>query len=312
MKASFIIDKFKLSPEKPENSIYVSYSQYAAYQKCPLSWKLKYIDKIKKSEPSIHAIFGTSMHNVIQYWLQVLFTETVKKSNDLDFESMLITEMKQNYASEVERFESHFSTKEELTEFYLDGISILNYLRKKRTIYFDKKHQELVGTEIPLSISPIPEIPNVLLIGFLDIVFKDKNGPKFYILDLKTSTRGWKDWDKKDQTKIDQLLLYKIYFSKQFNIPIENIDVEFIILKRKIDEDSLYPQRRIQIFKPSQGSISYNKTLRNFEQFINSCFLPDGTYNDARHYLPISNNGWNCKFCDFKDREDLCPKKDRV
>lgn len=311
-KETFIVDKFHLPLEKPTNATYISYSQYSNYQKCPRSWKLKYIDKIKESVPSIHAIFGTSMHNVIQNWLQVMFMETVKKSEELNFDSMLLQEIKNNYAKDVEKYQRHFSTKEELTEFYLDGLETLKYLRKKRKVYFDRQHQELIGTEIAILIQPDLSRPNVYLNGFLDIVFKDKKGSKFYILDLKTSTRGWKDWDKKDQTKTDQLLLYKIYFSRQYNIPIDQIDVQFIILKRKIDEDSMYPQRRVQTFNPSQGSISYNKTLKSFEAFINQCFLPDGSYNTEREYLAISKEGWNCKFCEFKDREDLCPKSNRL
>ena len=39
---------------------------------------------------------------------------------------------------------------------------------------------------------------------------------KIYIYDIKTSTRGWNDTEKKDDSKIAQILLYKEYFSKQF------------------------------------------------------------------------------------------------
>ncbi len=42
---------------------------------------------------------------------------------------------------------------------------------------------------------------------------------------IKTSTRGWGDKEKKDETKQFQLVLYKKYYSQQFNIPEDNIDV---------------------------------------------------------------------------------------
>lgn len=314
IKASYILEKFQQEKtQKPENCIYISYSQYSSYQKCPQQWKIKYIDKVKEYTPSIHTVFGTSMHNVVQHWLQVLFTKTVKESEALDFPALLLNELKVNYAADVEKLGNHFSTKEQLTEFYLDGLETLKYLRKKRTNYFDRKNQELVGTELPIYFAPAEDKPNVVLMGFLDIVLKEKKGSKFFIPDLKTSGKGWNKWDKADQTKIDQLLIYKLYFSKQYNIPIEEIEVEFIILKRKIDPDSLYPQKRVQTFKPSQGSISCRKTLKSFEAFITACFLPSGEYNSMFNYpAKMGKNEFNCRFCDYKDRIDLCPTENRI
>lgn len=312
MKATYIQDKFNQKLEKPENCKFISYSQYSTFQKCQHLWKLKYIDKIKEQEPSIHLIFGTSMHNIIQHWIQVMFNKTVKESEALDFDKLLLDELKKNYADDVAKHKKHFSTKEQLTEFYLDGLETLKWLRKKRTKFFDRRNQELVGTEIPILIAPSPDKPNVILTGFLDLVLKDKKGPKFYIGDFKTSTKGWNQWDKKDETKIAQLLLYKIYFSQQYNIPVDDIEVEFMILKRKIDLDSMYSQRRVQLFKPSQGSVSLNKTLKSFESFINSCFLPDGEYNSLFPYQATAGkNDFNCRFCEFKNDDKRCDPRNR-
>ena len=43
----------------------------------------------------------------------------------------------------------------------------------------------------------------------------------------------WKDQDKKDETKTSQILLYKSYFSKIFNWDVDQIEVEFFIVKEK-------------------------------------------------------------------------------
>lgn len=313
MKSTFVSKEFdKPQITKPANSTYISYTQFATYQKCPLRWKLKYADRIKRDEPSIHTVFGNSMHNIIQHYVQVMFNETIKKADSIEFDKLLIDQLKQNYAADVEKYKCNFSTKEELTEFYLDGLETLKFLRRKRKVYIDKKRWELAGTELPILIAPIESKPNVLLMGFLDIVFKDKTEPKFYIWDLKTSGKGWNKLDKADETKTSQLLLYKIYFSKQYNIPIEQIEVEFIILKRKIDANSEWPQRRIQSFRPTQGSVSYNRVLKSFEAFVNACFLPDGTYNKLAYYEPKAGNGsFNCRFCEFKDNQELCPSENR-
>ena len=313
MNASYIIDQFNLNLEKPESASFVSFSQWSNFAKCPLYWKLNYIDKLKVKEPSIHTVFGTCMHNIIQHYIQVMYTSTIKKADEIDFRSLLIEELKVNYAMEVEKFGRHFSNKSELSEFFLDGMEILSYLRKKRKVYFSPKHEELIGTEIPLMICPDPKKPGVMLQGFLDLVFRDKNTGKIRIKDFKTSTKGWSKWDKADEVKVSQLLLYKMFFAKQYNVPVEKVEVEFIILKRKIDEDSVYPQRRIQLFSPAQGSVSLNKTQRNFQHFLDACFLSDGTFNPMFHFTATAGtNGKNCKFCEFKDRDDLCPKSERV
>ena len=42
----------------------------------------------------------------------------------------------------------------------------------------------------------------------------NENTETFTIYDIKTSTRGWGDREKKDEIKQFQILLYKIYFSR--------------------------------------------------------------------------------------------------
>ena len=64
---------------------------------------------------------------------------------------------------------------------------------------------------------------------------------KFYIYDIKTSRSGWNAKAKKDETKQMQLVLYKKFFNEQYGIPLEDIEVEFFIVKRKIWENSDFP-----------------------------------------------------------------------
>jgi thymidylate synthase len=70
---------------------------------------------------------------------------------------------------------------------------------------------------------------------------------------------GWDDKTKKDETKQLQLILYKKFYSQQFNIPEDNIDIEFFIVKRKVWEKSPYPISRIQTFIPTSGKVKMNK-----------------------------------------------------
>ena len=41
---------------------------------------------------------------------------------------------------------------------------------------------------------------------------------------------------KADKNKTNQLLLYKQFYSKQYNFPLDKIDVEFFIVKRNVNK----------------------------------------------------------------------------
>ena len=308
LKATYVDPKFVIEFSEITGK-YVSYSQFAEFSRCPLSWKLSYVDRLRKKDSSIHTIFGDAMHNVIQHWVRIMYTETIKAANALDFDSLLLTEMKAKYVAGVEQMGTHFSTKDELGEFYLDGLATLKWLRTKRTRFFDVKNETLVGTEVPLQM----KLDGCTFVAYLDLVLRDEVSKRIKIVDFKTSNKGWNDYNKQDQTKVDQVLLYKSFYAKQYNIDPEMIDVEFIILKRKVNEQSEFPQYRVQVFRPTQGKIAFAKAVQRFDTFVKSCFLPDGTFNTAYAYIAKKGiDGKSCNFCQYKDNHTLCPPEQRT
>ena len=82
------------------------------------------------------------------------------------------------------------------------------------------------------------------------------------IIDIKTSTRGWKDKEKSDEVKNMQLILYKKFFAEQHNFPVDNINIEYFIVKRKVYEDGEYPEKRIQTHTPTSGKVKINKATK--------------------------------------------------
>lgn len=313
MEVSQVFDKKlkSLIKEKSDGTI-ISFSQYSKYFKCPKSWELTYIKKHKIPSESIDLVFGQSMHSVIQEWLRTIYTESVKKANLMDLNRMLLDNMKSEYILRKEKMGNHFCTPEELTSYYHDGIEILNYLKKKRSAYFTTKKVSLVAIEYPINMN-IHKDYAVNLIGYLDLIFKEEYDNSYHIIDIKTSTRGWNDYKKKDQLLTDQLLLYKKYLVDELGMEVDKVNITYFILKRKIDVNSLYPQKRIQEFRPSSGKVSMNRISKQLNQFVTECFNPDGTYNIDRIYPPMAGyNMKNCMFCPFNDREDLCPKEKRI
>ena len=294
----------------------VSFSQYSKWLKCPMDWKLSYIDKLSPYDASINTIFGTGIHEALQEFLRLLYGPGgAPAADELDymalfnktFDEEIARDLKtatpeQALLTEEEREVLGVITTEEIESFRNDGKVILDHVTSPgiRMKHFPSKQYEVVGIELPL------EIPirggTILYKGYLDIVLRDKVTKKILILDFKTSTYGWNKYQKMDRTKIDQLLLYKRFYNQVYKTPMNDIEVEFIVLKRKLYEDVAFPQQRIQRISPPDGKMSMKAVESSFLDFINECFDPHGEYNKD---VPFGKNPGkakkNCKYCVFKE-----------
>ena len=259
----------------------ISYSQYSLWKQCPYQWKIQYVDGIREYTDSIHTMFGTSMHEVIQTFLTVMYNDTAKLAEQLPLEDMLRTRMKRNFEQIVKANGGEmFCSEKDMVEFYGHGCQILDFLKKKRAQYFSKKGYELLGIEVPLNY----DLPNNLkFVGFIDIVIRDTVRDVIKIYDIKTSTMGWNKYIKADSNKTDQLLLYKQFYSKQFNHPIDKIEVEYFIVKRKLYENMDFPQKRVQKFVPANGKPSMNKMIARFKEFLDATYDDEGNVKEVEY-----------------------------
>jgi hypothetical protein len=285
----------------------VSYSQYSIYKQCQYQWYLTYIKKESSFKPSIYLVYGTAMHETIQTYLQTMYEKSGKVADELDLNRILEERLVENYKLSLqENNNEHFTTKEELKEFLSDGQSTLDWLKKNRKKYFSIRNTELVGIEIPILQPVLEDIPNVLMNGSIDFIIYEKNTESYTIYDIKTSTKGWSDYEKKDQTKINQILLYKRFYSKVMNVPEDKIDVKFFIVKRKVYQNPDYPIYRVQEFVPSNGKKKVEDAVKDLSLFIRECFTPDAKYKKDRLYPKNLNS---CKFCPYTNKPELCDKK---
>ena len=276
----------------------ISYSQLSMFSECPKRWKLNYIEDKRISEPSIYLLFGTAMHEVIQKYLNVMYEFTVKRANQLNLERTLQEKMVEVFNKDKETYGKDPCTKEQLQEFFQDGCDILDFFKKRRGEYFSKKGYELIGCEVPVEMDLQK---NLKWVGYLDIVMLDTIRNVIKIYDIKTSTMGWNKWAKADENKTQQLLLYKQFYSKQYNHPIEQIEVEYFIVKRKLYENVDWPQKRVQKFSPASGTVSMNKVARKLSKFIDEGFNDDGTHT-TDNLLPTPCKK-SCMFCEFNETE---------
>ena len=276
----------------------ISYSQLSMFSECPRKWKLNYIDKLTESEPSIHLLFGTAMHEVIQSWLEVMYNDSIKNANKMNLEQRLHDKMMTQFGIEKKRFGKNPCTLEELREFFQDGVDILDFLKKRRAEYFSKRGYKLIGCEVPINVELKK---NIKMIGYLDLVILDEMTNTLKIYDIKTSTMGWNKWMKKDENKTQQLLLYKQFYSKQYNHPIDKIEVEYFIVKRKLYENAMFPQKRVQKFSPASGTVSMNKVAKRLDTFLDLAFDDEGN-RISENIIPTPSKK-ACKWCEFNQTE---------
>jgi len=272
----------------------ISYSQLSMFSECPLHWKLKYIDDLAIQEPSIHLLFGTAMHEVIQTWLEVMYYDSVKNANKLNLEQRLHDKMMEQFKKDKEAYGKNPCSIEELREFFQDGCDILDFVKKRRADYFSKRGYKLIGCEVPINVDLKK---NIKMVGYLDIVILDEYHNTLKIYDIKTSTRGWNKWMKKDENKTQQLLLYKQFYSKMYNHPIDKIEVEYFIVKRKLWEEAMFPQKRVQKFSPASGTVSMNKVAKRLDTFIDLAFDDKGERTSENIVATPSKKA--CRWCEF-------------
>jgi len=312
MKDSKVDNIFRFGIREPkEGDVRVSYSQYTMYANCPHKWKLTYLDGNKEFDPSLHLVFGTAMHETLQSWLDTLYNKSLQDATEMDLGAMLYEGMISEYKTMRDGYGKDFSTPSQMEEFLEDGIEILNFITKNRIDYFNTRQLRLVAIELPIYAKAM-ETHNVNIMGFLDLVFEDTYSNKLDIWDIKTSTSGWNKYQKADKTKIAQLILYKKFLSEQYGYPIDRIGVKYFIVKRKLAEGMMYAQKRVQEFVPANGTTTIRQVTKSFEDFIRNAFNEDGSYRTESEFPALAGkNNKNCKYCSFRDNEELCPKKNR-
>ena len=274
----------------------VSFSQYSMWSTCPQQYKLAYIDGLSESTSNIHSVFGTAMHETLQHYLdKVLKISKTQADKMINLKEFLKERMRETYIKESNNGETSICTKEEMVEFLEDGNVLLDWFQKSKNFnrFFSLKHDELVAIEQPIN-TKIGD--NVNFMGFIDLVIRDTFNGRYRIVDFKTSTRGWSKYQKSDPVKNAQILLYKKFYAELIGVSEDIIDVEFIILKRKVAVREDIPTHRMSKHVPANGKPSINKAWKGFKDFVDSVFDEAGNYKNVAYPKKPSKL---CEWCEF-------------
>jgi len=281
----------------------VSYSQFSMWSSCPHKWYLTYVENKQPYQASIHTVFGTAFHETLQSYITTMYGESGAAADKMDLEALFQERFREVYAEEYKAAGSHFTNAEEMGEFFNDGIAMLSWIKKNRNKLFTIRKMKLLGIELPLLLKIAN---NIYYKAFIDFALYDEDLKKVYIYDIKTSTRGWSDSEKRDDQKVAQVLLYKEYFARQYGWDVEQIEVEFFIVKRKIYEQAEYPIPRVQSFKPASGKTKRRQTIEQFQAFIDDCFDEIGKPKIKSYLKNVGEK--SCKWCPYNDKQELCDK----
>jgi PD-(D/E)XK nuclease superfamily len=276
----------------------VSYSQFSNWYNCRHRWFLDHVKGLRTFEDNVSTCFGTSIHEAVQLYIETLYKQSSQAASEHDLEEIFKTAFERELTKTKVVIED--AVKKEYIE---DGKLILETFTnvKNRIKYFPSSKYEFIAVEDEI-IMPIKH--EVEFIGYIDIVLKEKSTGRYRIIDIKTSSQGWNHYQRDDEAKTSQILLYKAFFSRKYNVPIDMIEVEFFILRRKLWENYSFPQSRIQTFVPKNNQPAVAHALNMFAEFVTECFTPEGKFvEDATVYLKNPGKAKkNCKYCPHKGK----------
>ena len=288
--------KSKISPSYlPEH---FSYSQLAAFDKCPLQYKFAFILKVPTRGKAVFS-FGKTMHNTFYNFLKYI-NENNKNSQSNLFGFKNEETLRQGHSAEPGRspqgelntliqiyeknwIDEWYENKKQKEEYYKLGRKIVKDFYKE----FSKKPPKIlkIQNEIALEMPFNLKIGEYTLYGVVDRIDELSGGlpagrQEVAIIDYKTG-------NSKDKLYLDdkeQLLIYQIAAEEVFKIKPKELIYHYLNNNKKAS--FLGSEKEIEKMK--------EKIIREIEEIKNSDF-------EARP-------GWQCGFCDFKDICDFAER----
>ena len=252
---------------------HVSFSAIKDWKFCAYYHKLTRIDKIKVFEGNIFTAFGKAIHDTCE---SMLLSRELKQKFDAEtfFNKCLDNEAKQLK-------EDVRPTDEDLEQFRTQGHEIIPHIIPAMNEYFGDF--KLVSSEEEIHEKLFYDTDdNFTFKGYVDCLVKTPDG-KYHVIDWKSCSWGWDMRKRADPMVTYQLTYYKHFMSEKRNIPKEDIETHFALLKRTGKKG------RVEIFRVTSGEKKTTNALKLLEQSV---------YNiDRQNYV---KNRLSCSRCDFK------------
>ena len=210
---------------------HISYSEWKNWHICPHYHKLTYIDKVTQFEGNIFTAFGKALHTVCEYTLTS--PEKYRKAGAIEalVKTQFLKELNALPEDEQQRAKRDFKLK----EWLVSGLEIVPDLYRCLTEKFGKLGEdwEVLKAEEQLY-EPITEFTEAEknFKGFIDLVVMSKKDKKVHLIDWKTCSWGWKREKKSDTILAYQLVYYKHFWARKYDVDPKDVDCHFVLLKR--------------------------------------------------------------------------------
>lgn len=207
---------------------YISFSEYKQFLSCEFKWYLKH--RLKIEEPTSEVlVFGNAVHNSVEKIASDIQNGIIV---EYDYRKLFA----QEFQKQLDKYENPaLKAGVILTTQLVDEAEIilveLDFANKYKDWEIVKAEQELFT---PI-LDEQSEEEQIFFKGFVDLVLKKQvqNKTIYRIIDYKTANKPWDLKTKqKDEFFFSQVIFYKHFFSKQFNIPVEDIEIQFVVLSR--------------------------------------------------------------------------------
>ncbi|WNY27544.1 PD-(D/E)XK nuclease family protein [Methanolapillus ohkumae] len=198
-----------------------SHTRLALYEKCPLAYKFRYIDKIKPEVGfiGIEMFMGSRVHETLEY--------VYKQRKKSPLEKITLSEIL-NYYTFI--WKNKWSDDVKVIK---EGMTAADYLDQGKLILSEYFHtyqpfdqDETLSVEERIDIS----IEGFKLMGFIDRVSVNKETGRLEIHDYKTSGNLP---EVSDLLKDRQLALYQIGVQRKYNFDGKDCDIVYHFLKYK-------------------------------------------------------------------------------
>ncbi|OGZ92995.1 MAG: hypothetical protein A2528_01590 [Candidatus Staskawiczbacteria bacterium RIFOXYD2_FULL_37_9] len=250
-----------------------SYSQLAAFEKCPLQYKFNFILKVPVRGKAVFS-FGKTMHNTLYEFLKFV--------NEPEKNLLGEKEPQKNDFGELEKlFENNwidewYENKKQKDEYYKLGKKIIKEFYEN----FSKNPPKILkvngqpALEMPFNL----KIGEHTIFGVIDRMDQENGGVA--IIDYKTGQSK----DKLDTDAKEQLLIYQIAAKEVLSLEPTKLAYYYL-------DDG-----KITSFLGSAEDLALQKEkiLNEIQKIKNSGFEP--------------TPGWQCQYCDFKDICDFAQR----
>lgn len=249
---------------------HISFSELKTWNDCPYKRKLIYEDKIKVFIANEYTIFGTSIHKTCEKSL----LKEIKEEECGDY-------FEANFKSAIEEAKVQTSFNQDLVQdMVVQGKAIFEDLFQSIKEYLGE--YEVVSSEEEL-MQLYSDDYNFK--GFIDLVVKTTDG-KYHVIDFKTCSWGWDIEKKTSPMTTYQLTYYKEFYAQKHNLPLEQIETHFCLLKRTAKKN------RVEFFKVSSGK----------KKIENANLLLTKAINSIKNKKHIKNR-LSCQGCEFYKTE---------